>query len=102
MLHYTKNSPSSTQFGEGSIGQSAMVNKVADQGNTYGLRARREALDVFWKQGISGHALLQKHAEFIDHHITKSFDECTALGHGFALIALGGYGRKELFPLFRY
>ena len=75
-----------------------MLHKVADQENTYGLRARREALDVFWKQGISGRSLLQKHTEFIDHHISESFDECPASGMGFALIALGGYGRKELFP----
>ncbi len=88
---------SSTQLDEGTIGPSTMLHKVADQG-MYGLRARREALDVFWKQGISGRTLLQKHTEFIDHHISKSFDECPVSGNGFALIALGGYGRKELFP----
>ena len=74
-----------------------MLHKVADQ-QKYGLRARQEALDVFWKQGVSGRVLLHKHTEFIDHHISKSFDECPASGKGFALIALGGYGRKELFP----
>jgi [protein-PII] uridylyltransferase len=88
----------STQLSEGIIGQTAMLHKVTDQENTYGLCARREALDTFWKQGISGRALLQKHTDFIDHHIKKSFAECPASENGFALIALGGYGRKELFP----
>jgi [protein-PII] uridylyltransferase len=94
---FQKNPQTTTQFGEGIIGQSAMLHKVADQ-QMYGLRARREALDALWKQGISGHALLKQHTEFIDHHIRKSFDECPESGKGFALIALGGYGRKELFP----
>jgi [protein-PII] uridylyltransferase len=91
-----KNSPA-FHFDGGTIGQSAMLHKVADQ-QMYGLRARREALDALWQQGVSGHALLKQHTEFIDHHIKKCFDECPESGHGFALIALGGYGRKELFP----
>ncbi|MDX1775702.1 MAG: [protein-PII] uridylyltransferase [Desulfobulbales bacterium] len=75
-----------------------MFHKVAGQQKTYGLSARREALDALWQQGVSGHALLKQHTEFIDHHIQKSFNDCEESGRGFALIALGGYGRKELFP----
>jgi [protein-PII] uridylyltransferase len=89
--------PATKELNEGIIGQSTMLHKVADQ-HMYGLRARREALDALWKQGVSGDALLKQHTEFIDHHIRKSFDDCQESGNGFALIALGGYGRKELFP----
>jgi [protein-PII] uridylyltransferase len=93
-----KNPPVTKQFNEGIIGQSSMLHKLDEQQKIYGLRSRREALDALWKQGVSGHSLLKQHSGFIDHHIRKSFDECTESGHGFALVALGGYGRKELFP----
>ncbi|MBW2466651.1 MAG: [protein-PII] uridylyltransferase [Deltaproteobacteria bacterium] len=63
-----------------------------------GLRFRRVALDAYWEQGVSGYALLQKHSDFIDHHLAESFAENAPAGDGFALVALGGYGRKELYP----
>ena len=63
-----------------------------------GLQARRQALDAYWHQGISGYALVRKHSEFIDHHLASSFEKCVSTGEGFALVALGGYGRQELFP----
>jgi [protein-PII] uridylyltransferase len=90
--------PAQIHFDGGIVGQTSMLHKVTDQQKTYGLRARKEALDALWKQGVSGHALLKQHTEFIDHHIQNSFDECEAAGKGFSLVALGGYGRKELFP----
>ncbi len=93
-----KNPPAIKEFNEGVIGQSSMLHKLDAQQKIYGLRARREALDALWKQGVSGNALLKQHAEFIDYHIKKSFDQCAESGYGFALVALGGYGRKELFP----
>jgi [protein-PII] uridylyltransferase len=63
-----------------------------------GLHARRQALDTYWNQGVSGYALLRKHSEFIDHHLAESFEKNVPAGDGFALVALGGYGRQELFP----
>jgi len=63
-----------------------------------GLQARRQALDAYWQQGISGYALLRKHSDFIDHHLADSFEKSVPAGEGFALVALGGYGRQELYP----
>ncbi|KPJ99432.1 MAG: hypothetical protein AMJ60_05110 [Desulfobacterales bacterium SG8_35] len=63
-----------------------------------GLQARRQALDVYWQQGVSGYALLRKHSDFIDHHLADSFARSAPPGEGFALVALGGYGRQELYP----
>jgi [protein-PII] uridylyltransferase len=63
-----------------------------------GLQSRRQALDAYWHQGISGHALVRKHSDFIDHHLSNSFAQCLPAKEGFALVALGGYGRQELYP----
>jgi [protein-PII] uridylyltransferase len=63
-----------------------------------GLQARRHALDAYWQQDISGYALVRKHSDFIDHHLAESFEKSAPAGEGFALIALGGYGRQELYP----
>ena len=63
-----------------------------------GLRARRDTLEAFWQQGIGGTELLRRHTEFVDYHIAANFTGCPEAGDGFALIALGGYGRRELFP----
>ncbi|MBW2485145.1 MAG: [protein-PII] uridylyltransferase [Deltaproteobacteria bacterium] len=63
-----------------------------------GLQARRQALDAYWLQGISGNALVRKHSEFIDHHLASGFAKGVSAEEGFALVALGGYGRQELYP----
>ena len=63
-----------------------------------GLQARRQALDTYWQQGVSGYALVRKHSDFIDHHLADSFAKNVSAAEGFALVALGGYGRQELFP----
>ena len=75
-----------------------MVQTVIDSQDFTGLRARRQALDAYWQQGISGYTLLHKHSDFIDHHLACSFEKSVPAGDGFALVAIGGYGRQELYP----
>ena len=79
-------------------GISGMVQTALNPQDFTGLRARRHALEAYWQQGISGSALVRKHSDFIDHHLAESFEKGTTAKKGFALIALGGYGRQEIFP----
>ena len=62
------------------------------------LRAKRKALESLWHQGLSGQALLAKHTHLIDTSLGEYFAKTTANTKGVSLVALGGYGRKELFP----
>lgn len=62
------------------------------------LRAKRDALEYLWRQGLSGQALLHKHSQLIDDYLVSCFANCPNAGEGISLVALGGYGRKELFP----
>ena len=75
-----------------------MVQTSLEPRDFTGLQARRQALDAYWQEGISGYSLLHKHSDFIDHHLAGSFAESVPVEEGFALIALGGYGRRELYP----
>ncbi len=65
------------------------------------LRAAREALEELWVQGLRGHELLKAHTELADKFIIKHFSGSTAARDSrgeIAVIALGGYGREELYP----
>ncbi|MCK9293658.1 MAG: [protein-PII] uridylyltransferase [Desulfobulbaceae bacterium] len=62
------------------------------------LRARRDALETLWRQGLSGHALLARHTGLMDAALQDYFRESGADPENMCLVALGGYGRKELFP----
>lgn len=62
------------------------------------LRAKREALEILWRQGLSGKALLLRHSQLIDDYLSDSFARCPGAKRGMTLLALGGYGRQELFP----
>jgi [protein-PII] uridylyltransferase len=75
-----------------------MVQTAIDPQDFAGLQARRLALDAYWQQGISGYALVRKHSDFIDHHLAGNFKKSVPAKDGFALVALGGYGRQELYP----
>ena len=68
---------------------------------TVTLKAKREALENLWKQGISGHELLQKQTRMADQFIIGHGEEADAVRSArgkVALVALGGYGRNELYP----
>ena len=77
---------------------SEMAQTALEPKNYSGLQARRQALDAYWQQGVGGNALLRKHSDFIDHHLAESFKKSAPAAEGFALVALGGYGRQELYP----
>lgn len=65
------------------------------------LRAAREALEDLWNQGISGHELLRRQTRLADEFIVDRFAASRAVqsaGGEIALLALGGYGRGELYP----
>ncbi len=64
------------------------------------LRAKREALENLWQQGLSGQALLRGHSKLVDEFVLECFLEAEVPGaeESVALVALGGYGRQELFP----
>jgi len=64
------------------------------------LKTQRQALDDLWSQGLSGTSLLHDHSALADRFLEQCYD---AIGdpdkeHSIALVALGGYGRGELFP----
>jgi len=94
-----KEAPFSSDKQTGDIyGLSGMNKTTLEPQDFTGLQARRQALDAYWQQGISGYALVRKHSDFIDHHLANSFAKSVGAEEGFALIALGGYGRQELYP----
>lgn len=68
---------------------------------TTALHAQREALENLWQQGISGHELLKRQTQMADDFIISHFgasDAVRSARGSIALVALGGYGRTELYP----
>lgn len=62
------------------------------------LRARRDALEHLWRRGASGRDLLHQHSALIDDYVAECFRACPEARQGMTLTALGGFGRRELFP----
>ena len=68
---------------------------------TLTLRVRQEALEELWQRGLSGHELLRRHTDLVDDFIADRFRSSSAVSASkgnLALVALGGYGRRELYP----
>lgn len=67
---------------------------------TLHLRTERDALEKLWEQGLSGRSLLFGHSKLVDEFIVDCFSRVETAGAdgAVALVALGGYGRQELFP----
>ena len=65
------------------------------------LRSHQNALEELWRQGLNGQKLLLQYTERVDAFIVECFQQATAslkLKGEVAVIALGGYGRSELYP----
>ncbi len=64
-------------------------------------QARQKALEELWQQGLNGHELLYRYTELVDRFVFDCFAASAPVQQadgGIALIALGGYGRQELYP----
>lgn len=63
-------------------------------------RAERKALEESWAKGSNGDGLLQHHCRIVDDYIINSYNklDLSDCEGRIALVALGGYGRRELFP----
>lgn len=63
-------------------------------------RAERKALEEGWAKGSSCDELLLEHCRIVDEYIVSSYKQSEVQGGDgrIALVALGGYGRQELFP----
>ena len=65
------------------------------------LRTRQQELAEQWRQGLDGWELLHRHAALADAFIVEQFDRAQMAGEipgQVAMVALGGYGRGELYP----
>ena len=63
-------------------------------------RTQRKALEGSWAKAKSGDDELRCHCRLVDEYIINCFQQLHAGDYGkdVALVALGGYGRRELFP----
>ena len=65
------------------------------------LHAQKEALEELWQQGLCGHELLLRYTALVDSFIIDHFNSSPVVSSArgaITLVALGGYGRQELYP----
>ncbi len=63
------------------------------------LRRGKEALQDLWARGLVGKRLIAEHAGLMDSFIREVYAHCPRpSADSMAVVALGGYGRQELFP----
>ncbi|MBM9615139.1 [protein-PII] uridylyltransferase [Desulfobulbus rhabdoformis] len=65
------------------------------------LRPQQDALADAWRQGLSGQEILHRSATLVDDFIVDTYKAASAVQKArgkIAVIALGGYGRSELYP----
>nr|WP_320010702.1 [protein-PII] uridylyltransferase [uncultured Desulfobulbus sp.] len=65
------------------------------------LRPQQDALADAWRQGLSGQEILHRCATLVDDFIVNTYNAAPAVQNArgkIAVIALGGYGRSELYP----
>ncbi len=65
------------------------------------LKKGPEAVQALWNKGLVGRALLREHTRVVDDFVCSLFSSAnkgSESSEGVSLVALGGYGRKELFP----
>lgn len=63
-------------------------------------KEQRQALEAIWSSGYGGDEELHRHSRAVDTFIVENFGRASSPASldDVALIALGGYGREELFP----
>lgn len=59
----------------------------------------KDVLKTLWARGLSGERLIKAHSDIMDNWVSDLFDKLPPEHQeGLSVIALGGYGRQELYP----
>src|SRR6185295_18022738 len=61
-----------------------------------GVESARDALSAASAHGHGGRAALQRFSDCVDHLLQRLFDEAPGSGRASLVVALGGYGRRQL------